>query len=78
MTIASVFKRFAFAGSAGAAQESLKLERSRTPGLYLKPAHWPRRAPLPQVYPLFRAALYYLFTPAAYLAFQNLNCLVTS
>lgn len=30
-----------------------------------------------QVYPLFIAALYYLFTPAAYPAFQNLNCLVT-
>jgi hypothetical protein len=78
MDIVSIFQRFRPSAASCSACESIKFERSGNPAFTIKTQGWSGQAPSPWVYPLFFAAFYYLFTPAAYPAFQNLILLVTS
>jgi len=78
MPLEAIYRRSTAQTAAGTVRGLLKFERTGQPGLHDKFAMGPAAAALLPVHPLFVAAFYYLFTPAAYSTSQNLIFLVMS
>ena len=71
MTFEPIHRRSFAQTAAGTVEELLKFERTGQPWLHDKSAMGPATGALLPVHPLFVAAFYYLFTPAAYSTSQN-------
>ena len=78
MSLASILERSAPAAAARRRSESFKLTATRQPRGYDKTERQPVATPRRAMEPLFCAAFYDLFMPAAYSVSQNLTFLVTS